>query len=330
MAAPLLQQTDRGLYCAPGDFYIDPWRPVDRAIITHAHADHARPGHAHYLAHAQSWPVMQRRLGEISGDIVRYGEVIRHQGVTISLHPAGHILGSAQVRVESRGEVWVVTGDYKRDADATCTAFEPQRCHTLISEVTFGYPVYRWPGEAVVLEQLRQWWAQCRVRGEAAVLFCYALGKAQRLLHGLRALDEPVVVHGALPPINAIYEAAGVPLAPCETVGRRQQSFAGRLVMAPPSAAGSAWMKRFPKRSTAFASGWMQLRGNRRRRGYDRGFVLSDHADWAGLLQTVADSQAEQVLLTHGDSAPLERLLRERGLDARALEAQRPPGEDSP
>lgn len=328
LAAPLLIQTDRGLYCPPGDFYVDPWRPVDRAIITHAHADHSRPGHRHYLAHRDSWPVMQRRLGDISGEVVEYGEVIRCNDVNVSLHPAGHILGSAQIRVEHRGEVWVVTGDFKRDPDATCAAFEPQRCHTLISEVTFGYPVYRWPAEATIIRQVEDWWAQSRARGETAVLFCYALGKAQRILHGLRDLDEPVVVHGALAPVNAIYEKAGVPLARCETVGRERRDFAGRLVMAPPSAAGSPWMKRFRNRSTGFASGWMQLRGNRRRRGYDRGFVLSDHADWNGLLQTVDDSQAERILLTHGDSGPLERLLQERGLDARALATTRPGAED--
>ena len=241
----------------------------------------------------------------------------------VSLHPAGHILGSAQVRIECGGSVWVVSGDYKRQPDPTCRAFEPLECDTFVSETTFALPVYRWPETSRVAEEIFRWWRANRDRGMASVLFCYALGKAQRVLAELRAFtDEPVHVHGAVASVTSLYREAGVPMLPVIPVGtERKSDFRGALVLAPPSAAGSPWMRRFGEHSTGFCSGWMRVRGDRRRRGYDRGFVLSDHADWPALIETCRATRARRVLLTHGHSDALVRYLREDGLDASALES---------
>lgn len=324
--APLLRVTPDGLYCEAGDFHIDPWRPVARAVLTHGHGDHARPGSAAYLGAAPGLGLLQRRLGaDARIEPVAYGETRTLNGVTVSLHPAGHVLGSAQVRLEHRGEVWVVSGDYKRDPDPTCAPFEVVPCDTFITEATFGLPIYRWePTPAVAAEVLR-WWEANAQAGRASVLFCYALGKAQRLLAELaRLTDRPALLHGAMLALTQVYRDAGVPLLPTGAVGEKGKgaSFAGALVLAPPSAAGSTWMRRFgADAQTGFASGWMRVRGNRRRRGYDRGFVLSDHADWPSLLATVKDTRASRVLVTHGSSETLARYLREEvGVDARPLE----------
>jgi len=263
-----------GLYCPPGDFYIDPWRPVERAVITHGHSDHARWGHAHYLAHAHSAGVLRQRLGaDIALQTLDYGEAIEHHGVRVSLHPAGHVLGSAQVRLEHGGRVWVASGDYKTEPDGTCTPFEPVRCDTFITESTFGLPIYRWPTQAVLFDEINAWWRHNADKGRASVLLCYAFGKAQRLLHGVDASIGPIVVHGAVEPLNAVYRAAGVALPPTHRVTELDKTALRRaLVVAPPSAQGTPWMKRFgPDAMVAFASGWMQVRGTRRRRGVDQG-----------------------------------------------------------
>lgn len=316
---PVLTLSDHGLYCPAADLYIDPWRPVDKAIITHAHADHARPGHQHILASRESWPLLQHRLGSTTGQALRYGEGISVQGVRISLHPAGHILGSAQVRLEHKGEVWVVSGDYKRQSDPTCTAFEVVPAHTFISEVTFGLPVYRWPEPSTVFAQIRQWWDDCAERGQAAVLCCYALGKAQRILQGMLGAERPIYLHGAMQPLTQIYRESGVQMAHADPVPVKGTDLSGALVLAPPSAVGTPWMRRFNRVSTGFVSGWMQLRGNRRRRGFDRGFVLSDHADWPALIQTIEEINPQRTLLTHGDGSALTRWMREQGRDIAAL-----------
>lgn len=202
-----------GLYCPPGDFYIDPWRPVARAVITHAHSDHARAGHGHYLAHTDSAGTLRTRLGgDIALQTLPYGEAIAHHGVRISLHPAGHVLGSAQVRLEHGGRVWVASGDYKTEPDGTCAPFEPVPCDTFITESTFGLPIYRWPTQAVLFAEIDGWWRANAEAGRASVLFCYAFGKAQRILHGVDASIGPIVVHGAVEPLNAVYRAAGVAL----------------------------------------------------------------------------------------------------------------------
>lgn len=311
-----------GLYCPPGDFYIDPWRPVDRAVITHAHADHARWGHNHYLAAAAGEGVLRSRLGaDLPLDTLDYGEAITHHGVRLSLHPAGHVLGSAQVRLEYAGEVWVASGDYKVEADGTCAPFEAVRCDTFITESTFGLPIYRWRPQAEIFADINAWWQSNAAAGRCSVLFCYAFGKAQRILSGLDAGIGPILVHGAVEPLNRAYRAAGVALPTTQYVGDVKDATALRqaLVLAPPSAAGSAWMKRFGDYADAFASGWMQLRGTRRRRGLDRGFAMSDHADWPGLQSAIRATGAERVFVTHGQVHTMVRWLCEQGLDAQGF-----------
>jgi len=322
-APPLLRTDDRGLFCEAGGFHVDPWQPVERAVISHAHGDHARGGSGSYLAAAASVPVLRRRIGadaRIEG--VPFGETVRVGETAVSFHPAGHILGSAQVRVERGGEVWVFSGDYKRRADPTCEAFEPVACHTFITEATFALPIYRWDDTGAVAREILDWWDANREAGRASVLFCYALGKAQRILGELaRLTDRTVFVHGSIEALNECYRSAGVEMLPTRPVAEtaRGQSFAGELVLAPPAAGGSTWMRRFGPASTAFASGWMRVRGTRRRRGFDRGFVVSDHADWPDLLRTIEETGAERVLTTHGYAEPLARYLREKGRPAAPL-----------
>ncbi|HYW57181.1 MAG TPA: ligase-associated DNA damage response exonuclease [Polaromonas sp.] len=314
-----------GLYCPAGDFYIDPWKPVDRAIITHAHSDHARVGHGHYMAHTDSEGTLRTRLGEITLQTLPYGETIEHRGVQVSLHPAGHVLGSAQVRLAHGGRVWVASGDYKTEADGTCAPFEPVPCDTFITESTFGLPIYRWPTQTELFAGINQWWRRNADEGRASVLLCYAFGKAQRILHGVDASIGPIVVHGAVEPLNAVYRAAGVNLPPTFRVTDLEvttQTLQRSLVLAPPSAQGTPWMKRFGNYSDAFASGWMQLRGTRRRRGVDRGFVMSDHADWPGLQSAIAATGAERVFVTHGSVAVMVRWLTEQGLQAQGFSTE--------
>jgi len=323
MQSPLLRTDENGLFCEAGGFYIDPWKPVERAVISHGHGDHARWGSKAYLGAAPSLPILRRRLGEaavIEG--APFGEPVRINGVTVSFHPAGHILGSAQVRVERDGEVWVFSGDYKRAPDPTCEAFEPVPCDVFITEATFALPIYRWDPASEVAREIWAWWEANREAGRASVLFCYALGKAQRILGELaRLTDRTVFVHGSLEPLNECYRTAGVEMLPTRPVSEtaRGQSFAGELILAPPSAGGSTWMRRFGSAGTAFASGWMRVRGTRRRRGFDRGFVISDHADWPDLLRTIADTGASRVLTTHGYADSLARYLREQGRAAGTL-----------
>lgn len=320
-ADDLIVLRPEGLYCPAGGFHIDPWRPVERAVITHAHADHARAGHAHYLAAHEARHVLRARLGDIALQTLAYGESVGLQGVRVSLHPAGHVLGSAQARVEHRGRVWVASGDYKLGADRTCAPFEPVRCDVFITESTFGLPVYRWAPEAAVLAQIDGWWRANAEAGRASVLYCYAFGKAQRILAGIDASIGPVVCHGAVEPLNAAYRATRVALPATLRVGEIADKalFRRALVLAPPSAQGTPWLKRFGEHSDAFASGWMQLRGVRRRRALDRGFVLSDHADWPGLQRAIAATGAERVIVTHGYVDVLVRWLNAQGRQAEAF-----------
>jgi putative mRNA 3-end processing factor len=313
-----------GLYCIPGDFYIDPWRPVDRAVITHAHGDHARWGHRHYLASDASVNILKSRLGaDINIDGLAYGERIVHNGVAISLHPAGHVLGSAQVRMEHEGEIWVASGDYKVEPDATCAPFEAVRCHTFITESTFGLPIYRWDPQQEVFDEINRWWRRNADEGRTSVLYAYAFGKAQRVLSGLDTSIGPIVCHGAVEPLNRVYREGGVELPRTQLVSETgKEEMKRALVLAPPSAAGSTWTRRFGDYSDAFASGWMLLRGARRRRGVDRGFVLSDHADWPGLLGAIEATGAQQVVVTHGSIPVMVRWLRQIGLDAKAFDTE--------
>ncbi|MEW6020740.1 MAG: ligase-associated DNA damage response exonuclease [Pseudomonadota bacterium] len=312
-----------GLYCVPGGFYIDPWRPVERAVITHAHGDHARYGHGRYLTAASGVHVLRSRLGDIAVDGLEYGETVVHNGVTISLHPAGHVLGSAQVRMEYGGEVWVASGDYKIEPDKTCAPFEPVRCHTFITESTFGLPIYRWAPEQSIFDDMNRWWRKNAEEGRCSVVFGYSFGKAQRILSGLDPSIGPIVCHGAVEPLNRVYREGGIELPPTLMVSDVSKAdLKQSIVVAPPSASGSPWMKRFGDYSDAFASGWMQLRGARRRRGVDRGFVLSDHADWPGLMQAIAATGAERVIVTHGSIPVLVKWLCQQGLDAAGFDTE--------
>jgi len=319
----LIVQRPEGLYCPPGDFFIDPWRPVARAVITHAHADHARRGHGAYLATAVSEGVLRARLGAITLQGLAYGEAVQINGVRVSLHPAGHVLGSAQVRVEHGGLVWVASGDYflsghEGDANATCPPFEPLRCHCFITESTFGLPIYRWRAQAEVLAEVNTWWAANAAAGRASLLMGYSFGKAQRLIAGLDAAIGPIVVHGAVQPLNEAYRVAGVALPPTLLLDELADKalLKRAIVVAPPAVHGSAWATKLGEHSDAFASGWMQLRGARRRQGVDRGFVLSDHADWPGLQRAIGATGASRVIVTHGYEAVMVRWLQQQGLQA--------------
>ncbi|MDJ0854589.1 MAG: ligase-associated DNA damage response exonuclease [Desulfobacterales bacterium] len=320
----VLQPTPEGLYCPAGDFHIDPPRPVRRAVITHAHADHARAGSASYLCAREGRAILQARLGpDARIEALPYGRTVNLGGIDLSLHPAGHIRGSAQVRIAHRGHVTVVSGDYKTAADPTCTPLAPQRCHTFISESTFGLPIFKWPAADAVMAAIDAWWRENREQGRTSILFAYALGKAQRILAGLDPSIGPILCHGAVTRINRIYRQAGVALPPTQYVGDLQdrKRLQGALVIAPPSADHPAWMRRFPRRSRAFASGWMRIRGHRRRRAVDRGFVISDHSDWEGLVGTIDASGAEAVGLTHGYAEEMARWLQEKGRAAEVLPA---------
>jgi putative mRNA 3-end processing factor len=321
----LLTETSAGLWCAAGRFYIDPWEPVDRALITHAHGDHARPGHAAYLCSTSCEPLLRRRFGSDARiEAVQYGQQLTIDNVRVSFHPAGHVLGSAQIRIEGPDGIWVITGDYKRSVDPTCAAFEPVTCDVFITESTFGLPIYRWDATHTVIDDIESWWKSNADAGRTSVLFCYTIGKAQRLLAELmRVTDRAVYVHGMMLGMIDAYRQSGVAMLPVEPVIERTSrgrsktvSFAGELVLAPLSARGTPWMRRLGDISDAFASGLMRVRGVRRQRGYDRGFVLSDHADWPALLQTIAESEASRVLATHGHSEPLARYLKEQGLES--------------
>jgi putative mRNA 3-end processing factor len=328
----LLEVTESGLYCPQGDFHVDPWRRVPRAIITHAHADHARPGCGRYLCAAPGRLVLRTRIGGgVTIDTLRYGEPLTINGVRVSLHPAGHVLGSAQVRIEHGGRTWVVTGDYKLEADPTCAAFEAVPCDVFVTESTFGLPVYRWPAPETVAADIDRWWRTNRDAGRTSVLLAYALGKAQRLAALVDPTIGPIVGHGAVMKLVEAYRASGVRLPPIDRVPPRARRVGdGRaLVIAPPSVLGGSWLRLFGASSVAMASGWMTLRGVRRRRGFATGFVVSDHADFPGLISAITATGARRVLVTHGFTEPLARLLRERGLDATPL-ATRFTGEAAP
>jgi putative mRNA 3-end processing factor len=319
--ADVLTFTDRGIYCPAGDFHIDPWRPVARALLTHGHSDHARPGMDSYLSTDIAAPVIRYRLGDIRLDTIPYGEVRQIGGARVSFHPAGHVPGSAQIRVEVAGQVWVVSGDYKTEADGLSTPFEPVRCHAFISECTFGLPVFRWPAQDVLCNQINDWWAANAAEGRFSLLGAYALGKAQRLLTLLDPAIGPILTHGAIEATNAILRAQGIPLPATEQVTQATdlKSRKGAVILCPPGAPATPWANRFTPSSAAFASGWMALRGIRRRRGADMGFVVSDHADWDGLNAAIGATGAERVYVTHGYTAPFRRWLEEQGYDARIV-----------
>jgi putative mRNA 3-end processing factor len=330
MASPVLTFTDSGIYCPAGDFHIDPWRPVPRALITHGHSDHARPGHGSYLATDAALPVIRHRLGQISAEGIPYGEPRRIGAATVSFHPAGHVPGSAQIRVDVGGEVWVVSGDYKTDADGLAEPFEPVQCHAFISECTFGLPVFRWQPQPLVMDQIANWWATNAAEGKASILGAYSFGKAQRLMAGLAPVG-PILTHGAVEDITGILRAQGYPLPATTRVTKdvTAKTHPGALVIAPPSALGSAWAARFAPSDEAFASGWMAVRGIRRRRALGTGFALSDHTDWDGLNTAIRATGAARVFVTHGYTAPFRRWLETQGYDAGVVDTEFSADEDA-
>lgn len=321
MAKPLLEFTDCGIYCEKGKFYIDPWKPVDDAVITHAHADHAYVGHKNYLAHHLSRDVLYYRLGDINLQTIEYGETVSKNGVEITLFPAGHVIGSAQVRLSYKGEVWVVSGDYKTEDDGVSTPFEPVRCHHFISECTFGMPVYTWKPQAEIFGDINNWWRSNKEQGIATVIAGYSLGKAQRILQNLDLDIGPVFTHGVIENTNEALRRNGVVLNPTTriTFETPKDEVRKGIILAPPSAIGTPWIRKFAPFSFGYCSGWMALRGAKRRRAADRGFVLSDHADWDGLVSAIDATGCEKVYLTHGYTASFSRYLSEIGFDAREV-----------
>lgn len=321
----LITFTDRGLYCAAGDFYIDPWKPVEKAVITHAHSDHARWGSRHYLAHYLSEPLLRLRLGQdIDLQTVDYDEHLSINGVDVSLHPAGHIIGSAQVRLDHKGEVWVVSGDYKVEDDGLSTAFEPVACHTFITESTFGLPIYKWKPQPEIMNDIHQWIRGNQSLGRNSVLTAYSLGKSQRLIHELSKLGYTIYCHGATYNMQqAINQVIPMPQVHYLSQDADKEAVRQGVIICPGSAVDTPWMRRWLPYSLGVCSGWMQVRGNQRRRNADAGFALSDHADWPGLLQAVAATGAECVYATHGFSATLARYLEEqKGIKAGVVETQ--------
>ncbi len=322
--ASILQVTEAGIYCPAGDFYIDPWKPVDLACITHAHSDHARWGSKRYIATTGSAPIMKSRLGDIDILPLPYGVRIKLNHAWVSLHPAGHILGSAQVRIEVDGKVAVVSGDYKREPDPTCEPFELLECDLFVTESTFGLPAFQWPQPERVFTQIDDWWKQNQLAGKTSVLMGYALGKSQRLLAGVDPTIGPIYVHGAVHGPTQIYRNQGILLPDTNVIHQAPADIDWNqaLIVAVPSAQGTPWLRRFGNISTAMASGWMAIRGTRRRRAMDRGFVLSDHVDWPSLIQTVLQTKASTVWVTHGFAEITARYLREIGIDAQAINTQ--------
>ena len=317
-ASPLLRPTAEGLWCEAGGFHVDPWRPVETAIVTHAHADHATPGCGRYIASPNTLEVMRVRFDRnLEGTPTDWGERQTFGDCQVSLHPAGHVLGSAQIRIEHRDEVWCVTGDYKREPDPSCEPFELVRCDTLLTESTFGLPVYRWPESKTTFDAINRWWRENAASGRTTVLMAYAFGKAQRLLAGLDPAIGPIGIHGALKGPTEAYRQAGIDLPPTLPANRTTApEIAGAgVVVCPPSATGTPWIRPFDGPGgtrIAAVSGWMQVRGRRRWQAVDRGFVLSDHADWPGLLRTIEECGASRIGVTHGFTAPLARYVRER------------------
>jgi putative mRNA 3-end processing factor len=321
---PLIEFSDCGLYCRIGDFYIDPWRPVERAVITHAHSDHARWGSKTYLCHNDTKPILKTRLGPGNYQSVGWNQTVYINGVRVSLHPAGHIIGSSQIRVEYNGEVWVISGDYKLEDDGLSKQFEPVKCHSFISECTFGLPIYRWKKQEEIFSHIQNWILRNKEAGKSSILFAYSLGKAQRLLPALSAVTDRILVHGAVYNVHMSLVNAGIKLPEVHRVSADtpREWLKSSVVIAPSSAEGTPWLKKFGPLSIGICSGWMQVRGNVRRRNADAGFALSDHADWEGLIAAIKATEAEQVYVTHGFTAAFGRYLNEIGIHAKEVKTE--------
>lgn len=320
----LIQFSDKGLYCPQGGFYIDPWKSVDKALITHAHSDHARWGSKVYMCHRYSLPILQLRLGSNQYETVEWGQPTFINGVRVSFHPAGHVIGSSQIRVEYNGEVWVVSGDYKVQDDGISGAFEPVQCHTFVTESTFGLPIYTWKSPAQIDTDIQNWILKNQQQGKTSVLIAYSLGKAQRVINAAARVCDKLFAHGAVYNVQQAFIDDGrqLPAVTRITADIPKSDTAGGVIVAPPSADGTPWMKRFSPSNVGVCSGWMQVRGNARRRNADAGFAMSDHADWPGLLQAVKASGAQKVYVTHGFQAVFSRYLNEIGIESAEVKTQ--------
>lgn len=318
----LIEFTDKGLFCRQGIFFIDPWKPVDKAIITHAHSDHARGGSKYYLCHHYTKPLLQLRLGVNFYQSIGWDEPVFINGVKITLHPAGHIIGSAQIRLEFKGEVWVISGDYKTEDDGLSTAFEPVRCNTFITECTFGLPVYKWKKQTEIFNDIKNWVYQNKADGKTSVLIAYSLGKSQRVLPPLASIGLPIFAHGAVWNVHQALVNSGWKLPVIKRVETftPKEDLLGNIVIAPPGADGTPWMRKLHPNSVGICSGWMQIRGNARRRNTDAGFALSDHADWDGLVAAVKATCAQKVFATHGFQSSFSRYLNEQGIEAEEVQ----------
>jgi putative mRNA 3-end processing factor len=325
---PLIDFTDKGLYCSAGNFYIDPWKPVERAVITHGHSDHARPGSKYYLCHHFTKPILQLRLGDFDYQTVEWNEPVYFNGVTVTLFPAGHIIGSSQIKVEHKGEIWVVSGDYKVEDDGISGAFEPVKCHTFITESTFGLPIYTWKPQAQIYSGIQDWIKGNQAAGKTSVLIAYSLGKAQRVLQAVKEVSDKIFAHGAIYNMHeALLNAKILPNGTLPAITRvtpdiPKEAYRGSVVIAPPSADGTPWMRRFSPAAVGICSGWMQVRGNQRRRNADAGFALSDHCDWKSLLHAVEATGAEKVFVTHGFQSVFSRYLNESGIEAAEVKTE--------
>ncbi len=314
----ILNFTDKGIYCIPGKFYIDPWKPVDYALITHGHADHARWGMKKYLCHHLTVPILHIRIGkDIQVQGIGYNESININGVKVSFHPAGHIIGSAQIRMEYKGKVVVVSGDYKLQNDGLSTVFEPVKCHEFVTESTFGLPIYKWASTEKLNESMQNWVLHNQKIGKTSVFVGYSLGKAQRILNAVSGI-APVYTHYSITKLNQAYESAGIKLPDYETLDFREsvQHVNKGIVIVPPSLVDTNVLKKIPNMVYAVCSGWMQVRGARRWRSADAGFAVSDHADWDDLLTAVKETNAEKVYVTHGQTAVFAKYLNENGMEA--------------
>ena len=312
----LIEFTDKGLYVPMADVYIDPWKRVDKAFITHGHSDHARYGSKAYIATHSALPVIKHRLGShINAKGVDYGEEINVNGVKFSFHPAGHIIGSAQIRVEFKGEIWVASGDYKVEPDGVSEDFESIKCHAFITESTFGLPVFKWKPQEVIMDEINEWWRGNKEAGKVSILAAYSLGKAQRIINNVDHSIGKIFTHGAVENVNEVIRRQGKHLKETTRVaqGQKPSLYDGSLVIAPPSAVDSAWSDRFKDFSSGVASGWMAMRGTRKRRAVDKGFVLSDHADWDGLLSAIKATEAEKIYVTHGYTNLFSKYLKNIG-----------------
>jgi len=320
----LVKFTKKGIYCIPGKFYLDPWYPVEYAIISHGHADHARWGNKHYLCHNQSKAILQHRIGaDISIESLPYNEYKVINGVKVSFHPAGHIIGSAQIRLEYKGYIVVFSGDYKTQPDFITTPFEPVKCHEFITESTFGLPIYKWKSEEELQQELQDWIVQNQQNNRTSVFLGYSLGKAQRIIKLVENVEE-IYVHSAIHKLNKAIENSGITLPTTKllTADFKKIEIQNKIVILPPALLGSKMIKKIPNAATAICSGWMQIRGNRRWKGVDAGFAVSDHADWDGLLSAVKATEAEKVYVTHGSQAVFSKYLNEIGIEAHELKTE--------